>query len=113
MEKKKHKCEGCVWGRNVGNKYVCMFGKCVKDKIENYKIKTGLRNADHMKQFANSDNHKKSVKRFRKLSEGQAKEIKKLIRQGKSDREISKIYNVSRGCIYGIRSNKTYKEVIA
>jgi hypothetical protein len=86
---------------------------CNRQMNNKHAFKTGLRNADHMKQFANSDNHKKSVKRFRKLSEGQAKEIKKLIRQGKSDREISKIYNVSRGCIYGIRSNKTYEEVIA
>ena len=46
MEKKKHRCEGCVWGRNVGNKYVCMFGKCVKDKIENYKIKNNIEICD-------------------------------------------------------------------
>lgn len=32
MEKKKHRCEGCPWGRDVGNKYVCMFPRCVQAK---------------------------------------------------------------------------------
>lgn len=30
--RKTHKCYGCVWGAWVGNKYVCPFGRCVKNK---------------------------------------------------------------------------------
>lgn len=32
MAKKKHKCEGCPWGRDVEKKYVCMFPRCVREK---------------------------------------------------------------------------------
>jgi hypothetical protein len=31
---KKHKCRGCMWGSYAGNKYVCMFQRCVKGKEE-------------------------------------------------------------------------------
>lgn len=32
--KKKHKCEGCVWGTKIceGKKYLCFFPFCVKEK---------------------------------------------------------------------------------
>lgn len=29
-EKKAHKCNGCIWGKWTGNKFSCMFQKCVK-----------------------------------------------------------------------------------
>ncbi|MCW5196297.1 hypothetical protein BJQ91_03828 [Bacillus amyloliquefaciens] len=28
--KDNHKCRKCVWGSFSGNKYVCMFNKCIK-----------------------------------------------------------------------------------
>ncbi len=30
---KPKQCKGCPWKSDVGNKYVCMFKWCVKDKF--------------------------------------------------------------------------------
>lgn len=45
----------------------------------------------------------------RKLSDEEIREIRK---SGKSDTELSKIYNLHRGAIYQIKKYRTYKEVI-
>lgn len=31
--KASKECLNCPWKRDVGNKYVCMFAKCAKDKL--------------------------------------------------------------------------------
>ncbi len=30
---KYHKCSGCKWTTFVGTKFVCMFPRCVKNKL--------------------------------------------------------------------------------
>jgi hypothetical protein len=47
-----------------------------------------------------------------KLNEVKVKEIRKLISDGLSDREIAKIYDVSLSTIYEIKKGKTWKNVI-
>lgn len=32
---KPKQCKSCPWKSDVGNKYVCMFMRCVKDKLNN------------------------------------------------------------------------------
>lgn len=46
----------------------------------------------------------------RLFNDEQIKNIKNLILDGKSDTEISKMFNCSRGCIYGIRKGRAYNE---
>lgn len=31
-QQKDHKCNGCPWGSFTGEKYLCMFQRCIKNK---------------------------------------------------------------------------------
>lgn len=74
-------------------------------------IRTGLHKTDKefMIKIANCENHKKAMIRKRKLSGEQVIEIRK---SKLTEKELSRIYNVSRGHINSIKNYKLYKDVI-
>lgn len=80
---------------------------CTRTENNRHAFQTGLRNYDDLKIMANSENQRNATKKRRKISFEQAQEIRSLTE--KSDREISKIYGISRGQVYAIRKFITYK----
>ncbi len=77
---------------------------CSRSENNKHAFRSGLRSYDELSRMAQLPR-----KSMRKLSEDQVKEIR---RSNKSDTELSKIYNIKRGAIYGIRHYKSYKEVV-
>jgi len=70
----------------------------------------GLRTSKEMREISLCDKAVEARKKRRKFNDEQIKEVLSLIGNGSSDTFIARKYNTSRGCIYGIRSNKSYKE---
>lgn len=68
----------------------------------------GIKNVEMMRKIAI-----KPKLKARTLNEDEVKDIKRKIRNGMSDTQIANIFNCTRGKIYCIRKEKTYKEVVA
>lgn len=77
---------------------------CSRSENNKHAFQTGLRDYAELSIMA-----KMPKKTRRKLSDEEIREIRK---SGKSDTELSKIYNLHRGAIYQIKKYRTYKEVI-
>ncbi|MGL6193835.1 MAG: HNH endonuclease [Thermoguttaceae bacterium] len=83
---------------------------CTRQQNNKHAFATGLRDYAELKRMANSENHKLARRKRRIYDDDTVLKIKELLRNGVSDREISKIVGGTRNAIYSLRTGKTYKE---
>ena len=78
-------------------------------KYNNKKMFTDhIKTSEDMKKIANCSNAVEARRKRRILKDENVTVIREMINQGKSDRQISKIFNCSRGTIYQIRKWISY-----
>lgn len=88
-------------------------GDKLNNKVENLEWVTPSENTKHAykNNLINRDNHLESVKKLRKLSESDVRDIKNKYSKDYSCRKLAKEYNVSVSTINRIILNQTYKAV--
>ena len=64
-----------------------------------------------LKALTFTEKRKGGKQRFAKLNKEKVSEIKKLIKKGKSDTELSKHFLVARSAIFHIRNGNTWKDI--
>lgn len=64
-----------------------------------------------LKALTFTEKRKGGKQRFAKLNKEKVSEIKKLIKKGKSDTELSKHFLVARSTIFHIRNGNTWKDI--
>lgn len=64
-----------------------------------------------LKALTFTEKRKGEKQRFAKLNKEKVSEIKKLIKKGKSDTELSKHFLVARSTIFHIRNGNTWKDI--
>lgn len=80
---------------------------CTRSQNNKHAFVTGLRNYDELKQMANCDAAMEAHKRNRAISYEKAEEIRSI--SGKTDREIARLYGISRGTVWQIRNGVSYR----
>lgn len=93
---------------NKENNDVSNLEWCTRSMNNKHAFQTGLRDYSFLSEISNSEKAMAARKKRRKLTDEQVREIRKMLANGFTDREIAKKYKVSRGSIYGIRVGTAY-----
>lgn len=96
---------------NKTNNCVDNLEWCSRAMNNKHCFETGLRSYDELKKMSNSPAAKEARKARRKLSDSQVREVRKMLSDGMTSREIAKILSCTHGIIDGIKYGKSYTEV--
>jgi hypothetical protein len=103
--------ESFVGPRPNGHECCHNDGNCLNDSIANLRWGTSAENkADQLRHGTRLRGETSGVS---KLTESGVREIRRMIADGKIDREIAELFNVTPTNIYYIRHRKTWKHVDA
>ena len=78
---------------------------CTRSENNRHAFQIGLRSYEHLHKIARMPKFKR-----RKFSEKQVREIRVLIEEGKSDRNIAEIFKCLSSTIWQIRTGKSYRK---
>ena len=78
---------------------------CTRSENNRHAFQIGLRSYEHLHKIARMPKFK-----LRKFSEEQVREIRVLIEEGKSDRNIAQIFKCLSSTIWQIRTGKSYRK---
>ena len=78
---------------------------CTRSENNRHAFQIGLRSYEHLHKIARMPKFK-----LRKFSEEQVREIRVLIEEGKSDRNIAEIFECLSSTIWQIRTGKSYRK---
>ena len=81
---------------------------CSRSQNNRHAFATGLRQYQELKDISRSKAAVEQRKKRRKISFDTAQKIRAI--KGKTDREIARLYGITRGSVWQIRNGKTYAE---
>lgn len=85
---------------------------CNRSMNNKHAFQAGLRDYAELSKMSSCKKAIDAKKKRRKLTDEQVREVRELLKSGKTTRDIAKIYNCSHGVIDNIKYGLAYKEVV-